>query len=288
MQNIHPDSDRVHPCFDDEARRKYARVHVPVAPFCNVQCNYCNRKFDCVNETRPGVTSKLLSPTEAVGYVDQVVIEYPNTSVVGVAGPGDPFADPDRTLETFRLVRESFPKMHLCVATNGLDLARYVRDLEALRVGHVTITINAVYPTIGAKIYRWVRKNGKLFIGEKGAEALLESQLEGLDALVAAGITVKINTVVLPGINFDHVADIAEMVGSRGASVINCISFIPVKSTIFEELTPPSAAAMKMLRKEVRRYLPTMNHCARCRADAKGMLSRSREDTNWKIRCGSM
>ena len=51
-----------HPCFDKEARHKNARVHLPVAPKCNIQCNYCNRKFDCVNESRPGVTSSVLTP----------------------------------------------------------------------------------------------------------------------------------------------------------------------------------------------------------------------------------
>jgi hypothetical protein len=29
---------------------------------CNVQCRICNRKFDCVNESRPGVSSGVLSP----------------------------------------------------------------------------------------------------------------------------------------------------------------------------------------------------------------------------------
>ena len=25
-------------------------MHVAVAPACNIQCNYCNRKYDCANE----------------------------------------------------------------------------------------------------------------------------------------------------------------------------------------------------------------------------------------------
>ena len=36
--------NKVHPCFDKEAKLKYARIHIPVAPKCNVQCGYCNRK----------------------------------------------------------------------------------------------------------------------------------------------------------------------------------------------------------------------------------------------------
>ncbi len=52
-----------HPCFNEEAKHTSARVHLPVAPKCNIQCNYCNRKFDCVNESRPGVTSSVLAPS---------------------------------------------------------------------------------------------------------------------------------------------------------------------------------------------------------------------------------
>ncbi len=60
-----------HPCFNSEARHRTARMHLPVAPKCNIQCNYCNRKFDCVNESRPGVTSAVLTPRQAVNYLDQ-------------------------------------------------------------------------------------------------------------------------------------------------------------------------------------------------------------------------
>ena len=36
-------------------------MHVAVAPACNIQCHYCNRKYDCANESRPGVVSSCWS-----------------------------------------------------------------------------------------------------------------------------------------------------------------------------------------------------------------------------------
>ena len=42
-----------HPCYSEEAHHHYARMHVAVAPACNIQCNYCNRKYDCANEFAP-------------------------------------------------------------------------------------------------------------------------------------------------------------------------------------------------------------------------------------------
>ena len=57
-----------HPCFNGDARGIFGRVHLPVAPACNVQCNFCDRKHDCPNESRPGVTSVVLSPGQALAF----------------------------------------------------------------------------------------------------------------------------------------------------------------------------------------------------------------------------
>jgi len=86
-----------HPCFNDAARHTFARIHLPVAPECNVQCNFCKRIYDCANESRPGVTSALLTPPQALSYLENVLQRDPRIAVVGIAGPGDPFATPERT-----------------------------------------------------------------------------------------------------------------------------------------------------------------------------------------------
>ena len=57
-----------HPCFEADAHHTHARVHVPVAPRCNVQCNFCSRKFDCVNESRPGFHRRIKAATGFVVY----------------------------------------------------------------------------------------------------------------------------------------------------------------------------------------------------------------------------
>ena len=92
-----------HPCYSKDAHREYARMHVPVAPRCNIQCNYCNRKYDCCNESRPGVTSEVLTPEQAAGKVLYVRSKIPQLSVVGIAGPGDPLAN-EETFRTLELV----------------------------------------------------------------------------------------------------------------------------------------------------------------------------------------
>ena len=122
-----------HPCFNPGACTSFGRVHLPVAPRCNIQCKFCNHKFDCVNETRPGVTSAVLSPGQAMVYLEDVFARKGNIAVVGIAGPGDPFANPQETLETLSRVRARYPEVMLCVATNGLSLSPHIKELARHR-----------------------------------------------------------------------------------------------------------------------------------------------------------
>jgi nitrogen fixation protein NifB len=261
-----------HPCFNSDARHTTGRIHLPVAPKCNIQCNYCDRKFDCMNESRPGVTSAVLEPRQALAYLDKVLERVPQLKVVGIAGPGDPFASPDETMETLRLVREKYPEMLLCVASNGLNIEPYAEELAKLQVSHVTITVNTVDPEIGAKIYSWVRDRKTIYRGAAAARVLLERQLSSIKALKAAGVTLKINTILVPGVNEDHVEAVAMEMRALGADIMNCIPLYPVANTPFEEIGEMTPTAVKEIRAKVATLLPQMEHCTRCRADAVGML----------------
>jgi nitrogen fixation protein NifB len=261
-----------HPCFSKEAKHKFGRIHLPVAPKCNVQCNFCNRDYDCVNESRPGVTSSVLAPEPAVAYLREMRARRPDLAVMGIAGPGDPFANPAETMETLRRTRGEFPEMILCLATNGLGIVPYVRELAALRVSHVTLTINAVDPEIGAKIYAWVRDGTRVRRGVDGAAALLKQQLQALSLLREFGVIAKVNSVILPGINDTHIPEIARVVAGYGVTLMNCIPMLPVAGAGFADLPAPPADMLARVRHEAGAYVPQMSHCARCRADAVGAL----------------
>ncbi len=261
-----------HPCFNEEAKHTNARVHLAVAPKCNIQCNYCNRKYDCVNESRPGVTSSILTPGQAAGYLRELDTKLDNLAVVGIAGPGDPFANPEETLETMRRVKADFPEKIFCLSTNGLDLEPYIDEIAELGVSHVTLTINAVDPIVTSKIYKWVRFEKHVYRGEEGAKLLLKRQLACIPLLKAKGITVKINSIIIPGINEDHIEEVAKVCASLGADVINCIPLIPTADTPFAEFEKPDTKMIFRVRTLASEHLKLMSHCARCRADAAGLL----------------
>ena len=261
-----------HPCFNESARKTAARIHLPVAPRCNVQCNFCDRRFDCLNESRPGVTSAVLTPQQAVYYLDRAMERSPAIRVAGIAGPGDPFASPEQTLETLRLVRKRYPEMLLCVASNGLEAAAHAAELGKLQVSHVTLTVNAVDPEIGARIYAWVRAGIRVLRGRDGAAVLLERQRAAIVELKRHGIAVKINTIVMPGINDQHALEVAREVAALGADIMNCIPVYPVAGTPFESLGQLEPRKLAALREQAAGFLPQMLHCTRCRADAVGLL----------------
>jgi len=214
----------------------------------------------------------VLSPWQAFSYLEDLLSERDNISVVGIAGPGDPFANPDETLKTLELVRRRYPEMMLCLATNGLNILPYVNDIVDLKVSHVSITVNAVDPVVGAGIYAWIRSGKRTMSPREGAEVLLENQVKAVSRLKGKGIIVKINSVVIPGINEMHIPEIAKRMGSMGADIFNCMPYAPSHGSMFERLGEPDAATIKNIREEAGRHIKQMHHCTRCRADAVGLL----------------
>jgi nitrogen fixation protein NifB len=209
---------------------------------------------------------------QALHYLKALNKKMPNISVVGIAGPGDPFANPEETMLTVKLVKKEFPDMILCLSSNGLDLAPYIDDLYDAGVSHVTLTINSLNPDTLAKMYRWVRYNRRVYRGEQAALILLEQQLKCIELLKAKGFVVKINTVICPGINDGEVEETAAKVASLGADTMNCLPLYPTENTEFALLKEPSKEMMKAIKQRIAMHIVPMAHCARCRADAAGLL----------------
>ncbi len=260
-----------HPCFSDKACHFFGRMHLPVAPKCNIQCNYCIRKFDCVNESRPGVTSKVLTPQEALERVREVLKKVHYIKVVAIAGPGEPLFN-EETFETFRLVKEEFPHLMRCLSTNGLLLPDRMDKIEELGIGTLTVTLNAIDSSIGKNIYSFVNYHGKIYRGAEGAEVLLRNQLEGIREAVKRKILVKVNTVLIPTVNDKHIVDIAKKIAEMGVYMQNIMPLIPQYK--FAHITPPTQQEKKQMQDKCRKYLMQMTHCRQCRADAIGKLGK--------------
>jgi nitrogen fixation protein NifB len=252
-----------------------------VAPACNIQCNYCNRKFDCSNESRPGVVSERLTPEQAVHKMLAVASAIPQLSVLGIAGPGDALANARKTFRTCELVRHAAPDLKLCLSTNGLALPDHIDEIVSNRIDHVTITINMIDPEVGAQIYPWIFHDHQRHHGIAAAKILHERQMLGLEMLAERGVLVKVNSVMIPGINDQHLLEVNRAIRERGAFLHNIMPLIsaPEHGTRFglEGRREPRASELKALQDQCSDgSMQVMRHCRQCRADAVGLLGEDR------------
>lgn len=262
---------RQHPCFSDDVRG-FARFHLPVAPLCNIGCRYCLRRFDCVNESRPGVCSRVLSPEEAVQLFCRVRDRLPNLTVVGIAGPGDALANFPTVRATLAAIRRIDPGIRFCLSTNGLRLAEFLPELRALEVDYITVTVNAMTEGIGERLYSYVERSSTRLFGRAAFRYLRTKQWRGIREAVRQGICCKVNTVVVPGINEQETWRIAKGAAAMGCYMQNLLPLVSVPGTDFADGPTLSPGVLHTLRQECARYLRQMRHCQRCRADAIGVL----------------
>jgi nitrogen fixation protein NifB len=260
-----------HPCFGGN-HHKNGRIHLAVAPKCNIKCGYCTRRHDCANESRPGVTSRILTPQEALEKVRETMaskILGPIIKVVGIAGPGDPLAN-EETFETFRLLGQEFPDLIKCMSTNGLLLPEKIELLHDLDLHSLTVTVNALDPEVGARIYGHILYRGRKYTGIEAARILIANQMEGLERAAGYGMTIKVNTVLIPGTNDDQVPIIARKVRELGAFIMNVMPLIPQAD--FADVVPATPVEMEVVRKANERIIGQFRHCRQCRADAAGLI----------------
>ncbi len=258
-----------HPCYDERAHNKIGRIHLPVAPRCNIACKFCDKKVSSYyHSSRPGLAHELMRPEDAVLGVARAVKQNPFIEVVGISGPGEPLYNKE-TFETLKLIGENLPFLKLCVCTNGLLLPDKAKMLKALNVESLTITINAVDSKIASKISSYSIVEGRKIEGISGADILISRQLEGLKTAFELGFLIKVNTVLIPGINMDHVRDIAYEVQKRGAFILNIMPLIPLGE--FKNLRAPSCDELIMAREQCESIIPIFRACKQCRADACGI-----------------
>jgi cyclic pyranopterin phosphate synthase len=89
----------------------------------------------------------------------------------------------------------------LTLTTNGSQLAKFASDLKDAGMRRINVSLDTLDPAKFREITRWGR---------------LEQVLEGIDAALAAGLQVKINTVALRGINEDEIADLMSWAHGKG------------------------------------------------------------------------
>ncbi len=255
-----------HPCFSNEAHYQVGRIHLPIAPKCNIQCNFCERNM-CATEAmqHPGWTAKLLPIGEAVNLVRRIMLTRQGSNfVIGVAGPGDPLAN-DQTFEALGIIHQQYPQTLKCICTNGLLLEDRLNEIAAVGIRAITVTVNATSAEVGEYTYSWVRYEGVTYHGKEAASLLISKQFSGIEKAVDAGFSLKVNTVLIPGINNKEMSLIARKAKQIGASVMNIMPLIPCGK--MKELRAPTCEELREARQDCEAIIPQFRRCEQCRAD---------------------
>jgi nitrogen fixation protein NifB len=141
--------------------------------------------------------------------------------------------------------------------------------LMAAGVQTITVTVNAVSPVILETLNRWVLEGGRTVGGLQGASLLIQAQERGIRLAKENGLVIKVNTVLVPGLNDEHIGMVAEKVREWGADLMNIIPLIPANDLAhFPEPTEQDKALAVL---EAEKHLPVKRNCRRCRADACGV-----------------
>jgi nitrogen fixation protein NifB len=198
----------------------------------------------------------------------------PELAVVGVAGPGESLAT-THAADALEAVLKRFPNLIGCLSSNGLNLACQVDRLAAIGVRSVSVTVNALSPSVWPGVYAWIMHKGRKVKGDEAARILGRAQEQGIRRAAALGLVVKVNSVLVPGINEDEIEKIALWAGRCGASIMNVIPLLPAGE--MAGIPAPDCQTIERVRRRVEKYLPVFRHCRHCRADACGIPGLGRD-----------
>ncbi|HID90183.1 MAG TPA: GTP 3',8-cyclase MoaA, partial [Anaerolineae bacterium] len=173
----------------DTYGRPIQYLRVSVTDRCNLRCVYCMPE-----EGIPLISHEEVLRYEEIVRVVRIAVEMGFVHVRLTGG------EPLVRKGIVDLVRElaCIPGLDdLSMTTNGILLARHAEDLARAGLRRVNISLDTLRPDRFRRITRWGR---------------LEDVLEGREAALAAGLRpVKVNTVVVRGLNDDEVVDLARL-----------------------------------------------------------------------------
>jgi len=180
----------------DKLRRPLGSLRVSVTDRCNLRCRYCMPEQDYVWLPKQSILTfeeiaRLVSVFTSLGV-----------EKIRLTG-GEPLLRHDLPTLTAMLAANTAVR-DLALTTNGVLLARHAAPLKQAGLGRVTVSLD----TLRADRMRELART------DRHADVL-----EGIRSARAAGFSLKLNTVVIRGVNDDELADLIEFARKHAAEV---------------------------------------------------------------------
>jgi GTP 3',8-cyclase len=180
----------------DRLRRPLGSLRVSVTDRCNLRCRYCMPEQEYV-----------WLPKESILTFEEITRLVAVFTSLGVAKVrltgGEPLLRHD--LPTLTAMLAGNPGVRdLALTTNGVLLAKHAASLKQAGLGRVTVSLDTLRPDRMRELARTHRH---------------ADVLEGIAAARAAGFPLKLNTVVMRGVNEDELVDLIEFGREHDAEV---------------------------------------------------------------------
>ena len=258
-----------HPCYSDNRSSLWYRIHLPVAPVCNVKCAFCSHSVgSSCHTSKPGFSGQIMTPEIAVARTVEEVKKNPRLRIAAISGPGEPLANPE-TFETLELIRGEFSDIAFCLSTNGTMLEENVNWLRKRKVDTITVSMSTAHVNTASRIYEWARFGDDTLQGEEMGSRIVDSQLRGISKASKAGIHVKVNSILIPGINMQDIVPLACEISMAGATLQNIIPLFPFDS--LSSFRAPTSKELSDIRREASAFMKQFTHCKQCRSDVVGI-----------------
>ena len=218
------------PVVRDPAGRVVTTLRLSVTDRCDLRCSYCMPRCGVTLGRREDVLT-----IEEMHRAASILVERFGLGAVRLTG-GEPLvrAGLDRLVEMIA----SLPIDDLALTTNGQGLGRRAAELRARGLMRVNVSLD----TLDESRYRSLTGGGDL-----------ARTVEGIEAAIAADLApVKINMVVLRGVNDDEVVRVARFGLDRGAQV-RFLELMPIGEARqgYADLFVPSSEVLASLEREI-------------------------------------
>jgi len=180
----------------DKFNRTIDYIRVSVTSRCNFRCLYCmpNTPF----EWEPH--ENILRYEEMFEFLKLAIDEGVNK--IRITG-GEPLLRKD--LDVFiKMLHDYKPSLDLALTTNGYYLKEYAKKLKDVGLKRVNMSLDSLKPEIAQKIAQ---------------KDMLNKVLEGFEEALKVGLKVKLNTVVMEGINDNEILDLLNFAKNKNVTI---------------------------------------------------------------------
>ena len=180
----------------DRLNRPLRSLRISVTDRCNMRCRYCMPEEEYVWLPRESILS--------FEEIDRLVGIFAGLGVHKVRLTGGEPLLRHHLATLVDMLRRRAAIDDLALTTNGILLGRHASELRAAGLGRVTVSLDTLKPQ---RMLEFARNAKHAAI------------LDGIAAAQAAGLAVKLNTVVIRGYNDDELIDLIEYGREAGAEV---------------------------------------------------------------------